>query len=298
MFRFKTLMKFQGSDHWLCKLAGAFALCLTIARTGLTQGESGSGKTLSLQFDGNKAVSEGELITVTQGCMARNNQQPDKYNSETLGYCLSMTRQMLFSKGYLQATMAEPKTVESNNAIRVTVSIKEGALFRLGNVVIQGANLVSPKRIREMLNLKTGDIANADTLMAWSFDELRKTYAEFGYIQFMSSLEPSYQTRSDGREGIINLVLTIHEGQAFTVRSIKFEGNGTTTQDSLLQQMLVRSGDIFNKELFEASLKRIDQSGQFETINSDRDVDYRSDKNNLQLDLLIHLKKKMERQDQ
>lgn len=275
----------------------SLALCLIIATTGLTQGLQGSSKTLSLKFDGNKAVSEGELITVTEGCLARNSRQPDRYDSETLGYCLGKTRQFLFSKGYLLATMAEPKTVRSDNAIRVTVSIEEGALYRLGNVRIEGGTLVSPKRIREMLSLKTGDIADADTLSAWAFDDLKKKYAEFGYIQFTASLEPSYQLKSDGREGTVNLVLTIHEGQAFTVRSIKFDGNDTTTQDSLLQQMLVRSGDIFNRELFEGSLKRIDQSDQFETIDSDRDVDYRADKNSLQLDLLIHLKKKMEKQD-
>jgi hypothetical protein len=58
--------------------------------------------------------------------------------------------------------------------------------------------------------------------------------------------------------------------------------------------MLLRSGEVFNHELLDESLKRIDQTGQFETIDGEKDVDYRSVGKKPELDLTIHLKKKAE----
>ena len=60
-----------------------------------------------------------------------------------------------------------------------------------------------------------------------------------------------------------------------------------------MREMLVRTGEIFNRELFDESLKRISQSGQFEVIDADKDVDYSSQDRTIPLlDLTIHLRRK------
>jgi len=79
--------------------------------------------------------------------------------------------------------------------------------------------------------------------------------------------------------------------KAFTIRSIKFEGNGNVPEDDLRREMLVRIGEVFNKELFDESLKRIRQTGLFEAIDPDKDVDYTWDQKVPRLDLTIHLKR-------
>jgi hypothetical protein len=62
--------------------------------------------------------------------------------------------------------------------------------------------------------------------------------------------------------------------------------------NALRNGMLVRLGEVFNKKLFDESLKRISQTGQFEVIDADKDVDYSWDQKSPRVDLTIRLKKK------
>ena len=172
------------------------------------------------------------------------------------------------------------------------VPINEGALFRLGEVKIEGSTLFSPAQILEMLTLKTGDIVDADSLSVWFFERVAKAYGNFGYIQYTAEPELKFHLKEGGREGVVDLTVTIDEGHVFTIRSIKFEGNGSVPEHTLFREMLVRNGEVFNKELFVESLKRISQSGQFEPIDAEKDVDYKWDQKSPRLDLTIHLKKK------
>ncbi len=57
--------------------------------------------------------------------------------------------------------------------------------------------------------------------------------------------------------------------------------------------MTVRSGEIFWQDLLDDSLMRINQSGQFEVIDADRDVEYWFDQKVPRLKLTIHLRKRV-----
>jgi len=240
----------------------------------------------------NKVFSEQELIGVTDKCLERFSHGNAKDDYVTLDYCLWKAKQFLFSKGYLKATFGEPKKQETQDGLRVIVPINEGALFRLGEVKIEGSTLFSPAQILEMLTLKTGDIVDADSLSVWFFERVAKAYGNFGYIQYTAEPELKFHLKEGGREGVVDLTVTIDEGHVFTIRSIKFEGNGSVPEHTLFREMLVRNGEVFNKELFVESLKRISQSGQFEPIDAEKDVDYKWDQKSPRLDLTIHLKKK------
>jgi outer membrane protein assembly factor BamA len=70
-------------------------------------------------------------------------------------------------------------------------------------------------------------------------------------------------------------------------------GNENVSKDVLLREMTVRNGDVYSQELLDSSLIRINQSGQFETIDADKDVYYEVDKKAPRLNLTIHLKKRV-----
>lgn len=176
--------------------------------------------------------------------------------------------------------------------LRVTVPITEGPIYRLGSVKIEGSKLFSPVQILDMLTLKTGEIADGESISSWAQGRVAKLYAKFGYVQFSAALEPDFHVISGAREGTVDFTVVIDEGRPFTIRSIKFEGNEDVSKDTLFREMLVQNGEVFNAELFVASLKRIDQTGRFKLIDPDKDVDYSWDKTIPQLDLTIHLKKK------
>ena len=70
--------------------------------------------------------------------------------------------------------------------------------------------------------------------------------------------------------------MTIEEGKQFKIDSIKFSGIDVPRR-KLLDLLLIREGDVFNQELFEKSIQKLNDSGLFDQIDQDRDVDYRTD---------------------
>jgi outer membrane protein insertion porin family len=245
-----------------------------------------------LDFEGNQVFSKQELLEVANKCLTEFSKYRDEDNEHVLEYCLHRVRLSMFSKGYLQAKLGEPRREQTEHGAKTIVSVDEGALFRVGEIEINESKLFSPSQIREMLDLKTGDIADGERLSVALYERVKEAYANFGYIQYSPEIEPKFRLKDGAREGIVDFVVTIDEGKAFTIRSIKFEGNGDVPTDTLRRDMMVRNGDVFNHQLFKESLIRINNTGLFEAIDADRDVDYRSDREDPRLDLTIRLKKK------
>lgn len=244
-----------------------------------------------LSFEGNKIFSNAELLEVANKCLAGWSREQN--DSEAIEYCLYKVRQSMFAKGYLQAQLGKPVQEPTDNGFRTIISVKEGPLFRLGAVEIVGSRVLAPGQIREMFERKTGDIAGADSIAAWLYERVKKVYGNLGYIQYTAEIQPKFHSKDDAIEGVVDLAVTIEEGSAFTIGAIKFVGNESVSRDALLREMTVRNGDVFSQDLFEDSLQRLSQTGQFETIDADKDVDWSVDKQTPRVNLTIHMKKRV-----
>jgi len=275
------------------KITGAVMTAVLCALSGgstLRAQEATATKT-ALEFEGNKILSNEELLQTGNKCLAGFSSSSDQ--DTVLDYCLHRVASHMRSKGYLQARLSRARQVPIENGFRTVVSVEEGALFRLGTITIEGARVMSPGQIREMFDLKTGDIANGDDIGEWLFERVKKAYGNLGYIQYTAEVQPKFNCKEGAQEGVADLAVTIDEGIAYTVASIQFDGNGSVGRDVLLRDMFLRNGEVFSQELLDASLFRLSQSGEFETIDADRDVDFRVDKMAPRLGLTIHLKKRM-----
>lgn len=244
-----------------------------------------------VHFEGNRVFSSSELSTVLEKCVATDPQWTTKPKEETVEYCASRLEFYLYSKGYLQAKVT-PQRHERNDRPPWSILITEGPLFRLGKLDISGSKLFLPSKLRETLTLQSGDIADGEFISAWAFEKLGRLYANLGYIQFSADIQPVFHIDAGASEGTVDFRVYIDEGRAFIVRSIRFTGNGEFSKDELAREMFVRSGEIFSRQLFEESLKKIGEARQFETIDSEKDVDYKPDRENPLLDITIHLKRK------
>jgi outer membrane protein assembly factor BamA len=270
---------------------GLSATCfLFVLLCGVTRAQQPTRGPVILTFEDNTAFSQEELEAVTDKCFAANSYAKSE---GYIDYCLDRLKLFLSSNGYLRATVTERRRENTPAGLRVGVRVKEGIRYRFGYIQVEGSKLFTPQQLLATLKTKTGDIANTKDLMAWAYQTVKKMYAEHGYLQYTAEIEPKYRDNTGGREGVVDLKVTVDEGDMFKLRSLKFAGNADITVESLLQEMVVRPGDVFNQLLFEASLKRINQTGEFETIDPDRDIDYKTDTKSPLLDVTIHLKKKI-----
>jgi outer membrane protein insertion porin family len=171
----------------------------------------------------------------------------------------------------------------------LVISLEEGRLYKLNNINFVGVKLFrTPETLmRPVFQMGTGDTFSTAKLRK-GFEELRKLYGGFGYIDFVA--EPSFEpvTGSDK----IDLTLTFDEGKQFFVRRIDFSGNTTTRDKVIRRELLIDEGDIFNTRLWELSILRLNQLGYFETLKENESADIKRDTKTSTVDLTLKVKER------
>ncbi|MDQ3750068.1 MAG: hypothetical protein M3367_13830 [Acidobacteriota bacterium] len=247
-----------------------------------------------VEFEGNKIFSSDTLLKKLNFCLAKYSDSEDKYDARLLEYCLQKdVRGFLQSQGYISAKIGEPKIQKNAESLTISVSIEEGTLYRLGSLNIQGTKIFTSEQLLEKLNLKTGDIADGQELRQWLFERVKKLYEDSGYIQSDFDLEPTYKPVAEkSNEGVVDLEVTIYEGQRFIISRIEFVGNSQTSDQVLRNALLIKEDEPFSQQRFAESVEKLNGLGLFEWIDKDRDVELRTDEESSLLKIRIRVKER------
>jgi len=155
---------------------------------------------------------------------------------------------------------------QHGKATNIVISIEEGEQYRMGKLTFRSADpdqglIFKPEVLARVFPLKQGDILDADKIRK-SFDNYKKLYGEFGYIDFTT--EPEFDVHDDTKT--VNLSLVFDQQKQFFVRRIEFSGNTTTRDKVIRRELLLDEGQVFNNRLWELSILRLNQLGYFDTI--------------------------------
>lgn len=238
-----------------------YAICLSCLVCFFTvtvvRGQKVARQSIVIDFEGNKAVI-GQLREVANKCLAGYSDSPGGDSSKIIEHCLYDVRYSLSSQGYLQPVISEPKAEDKDGVKTITVSVEEGARYRLGEVSIMGAELFSPQQLLEMLDLKTGDVAGVRVISEWLAQTVRRAYADRGHIQYDYDVDEQFRAAS-ANEGVVDFIIYINEGPVFTTGKIEFAGNEFVSDEVLHRALLIREGDTFSRSLYEESIKNLNQ---------------------------------------
>jgi outer membrane protein insertion porin family len=243
-----------------------------------------------IRFEGNRIFSSQELAERMGECLHRYENSKTGYDAEIFDVCLRQLTNFVSSRGYLEAKFGAPKKELTGLGLIVTVPVEEGALYRLGEIKIEGAENFTSEQVRAMLSLQRGDIANGEAIGKWLFEDLKKLYGEMGYIQYTAEPEIDFRVSDTANEGVVNFKVTIEEGQQFRIRSIKFDGSHVSERE-LYNLLLIRPGDVFNQQLLEKSVNELNKTEWFEMIDKDKDTDFKTDEEEALLDITLRLKR-------
>jgi len=246
-----------------------------------------------LDFDGNKVFSKQELLDVANKCLDRIGESGKPYETEQLDYCLQKVLAHIREKGYLQARVGDTLYEQNENVMRATVPVTEGALYRVGEIKIEEVRMLAPTQIIEMIGLKTGDVADGEKLALGMFERVKQAYSNLGYIQYTAEITPTFHLKDGAKEGVADFLIAVDEGPQFKIGSIKFAGGDKSTTDMLRRELMVHDGEVFNQDLLSESIARMNNTGLYDRIDPDRDVDYQTNEKAALLNLTIRLKKKI-----
>jgi len=224
------------------------------------------------------------------------------YDSSKLEEDTERVRQAYRDKGYANAAVEEPKTQirdegglnwftfrpRRGKRIDILMPIEEGGRFRLGSITFTGNKAVSNvKALRATFAIKDGDWFSA-TAIQKGLDNLKKAYGQLGYINFGAIPKLSY----DDQKRTVSLNIDIDEGKPFYVSRIEFQGNTITRDRVIRRELLLEEGQVYNSQLWEYSLLRLNQLEYFDPLKVDQDSEAHQNPEAGTVDLLLKVHEK------
>jgi outer membrane protein insertion porin family len=261
-------------------------------------------------FDGNNSIPDRTLRNAMKNLkpigiphsIILENLFARTYDASKLDEDAERVRQAYRDRGYFKALTEDPKTrihdttgfnpftfrPTNGKKIDVLIPIEEGERYRLGGITFKGnAHVPNTRVLRAQFALKDGEYFNA-TVFSKGLEQLRKAYGQLGYINFVGTPVP----RFDEAKKLIYLDIDIDEGKPFYISRIEFTGNSITRDKVIRRELLVEEGQVYNSQLVDLSLLRLNQLNYFEALKSDQDVETRQNADDGTVDLLIKLKEK------
>jgi outer membrane protein insertion porin family len=263
-----------------------------------------------IRFDGNNSVSDRTLRASMKNLkpigiphsIILENLFARTFDATKLDEDTERVRQAYRDRGYFKALTSEPSTQvrdagglnpftlrpSKGKRIDILMPVEEGERYRLGGITFTGnKNLTNTKALRAQFTQKDGEWFNA-TLFGKGLENLRKAYGQYGYINFVGNPVP----RIDEAKKLIYLDIDIDEGRPFYVSRIEFQGNSITRDKVIRRELLLEEGQVYNSQLWELSIMRLNQLNYFETLKVEQDSESRQNTDDATVDLLLKLKEK------
>ena len=227
---------------------------------------------------------------------------PQTYDSSKLEEDTERVRQAYRDKGYADAAVEQPKTQvrdqgglnwltfrpNKGKRIDIQMTIEEGGRYRLGGITFTGnKQITNLKALRATFPIKDGDWFSA-TLVGKGLDNLKKAYGGLGYINF--GAVPKLTT--DEQKKTVSMNIDIDEGKQFFVSRIEFQGNTITRDKVIRRELMLDEGSVYNSQLWEYSLLRLNQLEYFEPLKVEQDSEAHQDADNGTVELLLKVKEK------
>jgi outer membrane protein insertion porin family len=267
-------------------------LFLGVFGIGTARSQEASDARPVLEVEGNKVFSKQELLDVANTCLDRNTEAGKPFETARLDYCLYQLTDHMRAKGYLQARLGKTLYNQTEGVSKATIPVEEGPLYRVGEIKIENTKLFSPAQIQDLIGLRPGDIADGAKLGTALYERAKEAYGNFGYIQYTAEITPTFRVKEGADEGVADFVILINEGQQFKIRSIKFAGGDNKTNELLRRELMVRDGDVYNSDLLAKSITRMNNTGLYDRIDANKDVDFQTNEKAASIDLTIKLRKR------
>ena len=264
-----------------------------------------------IKFEGNKKVNARYLRAAMKNSkpigiphsIFLENLFSRTYDATKLDEDAERVRFAFQDKGYFKAIVEDPKTKirdtssinwffplhhKHGKVVDITMPVEEGERYKLKEIVFSGNKALNNNAaLRKMFKIKDGDWFNR-TVIGKGLDDMRKAYSSYGYINFT----PLPNTEVDDEKKTITLKIDIDEGQQFYVRRIEFVGNSTTRDKVIRRELALDEGNIYNGQLWELSLLRLNQLNYFETLKPEQDSEIKRDDQNHSVDITLKVREK------
>lgn len=187
----------------------------------------------------------------------------DKYARERLSGDLESLRSYYLDRGFIDFSVESSQVSISpdKKQVFIAVSVNEGPEYTVSEVNLRGDLVVEASELRELIPIEEGDVFSQARVTAVS-ELLSRRLGREGYAFATVNGVPE-----PGDNNTATVTFFVEPGKRAYVRRINFEGNVSTRDEVLRQEMTQMEGGVASTDRIEFSKTRLERLGFFETVN-------------------------------
>lgn len=182
-------------------------------------------------------------------------------SNERLRQDSEFIRQQLIDLGYRQAKVSYDYKIESDGqGIDINFTAEEGALNRIGEILLQGTNAFEKGDLVQAISLKVGEpfTPNRPREVA---RELQDYYAQRGYLDTTIEVELEQLPNND-----IRLIYQVNEGEPAEVAEVIIQGTLRANEGPIRRFIDLKPGDLITNKKLQKLRKDLYATGNFREI--------------------------------
>ncbi len=224
---------------------------------------SGAPKVAEVRFQGNTVVPSDALLNGFAGVA-----YGTVYSEAGFRQLLDASVRPIYdARGRVRVAFPKVETEKAKDVegLVVTVTVKEGESYDLGEVRVEGESAVPAKELLKIGGFKSGDLANFDDVNA-GLDRMKKRLRREGYMR--ASLQA--ERHIDDKKKIVNLSIRPELGPQFLFGTLTIEGLDIHGEAAVKKMWGIKEGKPFDGDYPDYFLAQIREQGLFDDLGQTR----------------------------
>jgi outer membrane protein insertion porin family len=222
---------------------------------------AGPRRIASISFSGNSAIRSSDLEALIAS-------EPDaEFSPSVWGHDLRTIHDAYVATGYYFVAVrpSPPRFNSDSSSVELSVTIVEGSRALIGVIALEGNTVFPVEEILNSFDTKPGTIL-VQLILEADIDRLIKRYDGLGYPFTSVSVEDVVPYDTAGKT-LLNVHLSIEEGQRIKIGEIGVRGNKDTRTDVIVRESGLRVGEFYSGDEIDRVRGRLNRLGVFSSVD-------------------------------
>jgi outer membrane protein assembly complex protein YaeT len=217
---------------------------------------------VEIAFDGAAAFKADELLDV----LDKQKLKEEIYTAP--GRVTELLGAFYREMGYLDAEVAAPRyELDIAKATgKVVFPVKEGPLFKVGEVVFEGNTVLPDEQLAQAVPLPKGE-GYRPVLRENALERLREEYWSIGF----NDVDADYVMQRSRERETVDITFRIREGRQAVVREVVVTGNDRTSENLIRTQLAVKPGEFLSLARVADSRRNLYNTGAYSLVEINRE---------------------------
>jgi outer membrane protein insertion porin family len=186
-----------------------------------------------------------------------------RYKKDVLAADVTKIMDMYHDKGFIQASVSEPKVSidKDKKRARISIDVAEGDRFTISSLKFEGNEVYSDEELLEEVKSTPGDLISKK-IIDKDVAKLMDMHSTKGYA--LVGIHPDLSVETRGKT--VDLTFIINEGDIYSIGRINISGNQKTRDKVIRRELRISEGDTFDISLLRRSYETINNLGFFDNV--------------------------------